>query len=139
MRCSLSPAPGPPPAPQLPLTSLAAHRCVLVSNLSSTSPAPEMHPSSSELQKVLQGDLVMNVYRDGAWGAFRHFPLEQGEPPHPGSSHHSLEGREGKRGAGVGGGPGRKPHLAPGCTWPRGSPASCHPQTGQRSRRSTPS
>ena len=102
------PRPRPPPAPQLPLTSLAAHRCVLVSNLSSTSPAPEMHPSSSELQKVLQGDLVMNVYRDGAWGAFRHFPLEQGEPPQPaphppGSSHHSLEGREGKRGAGVGG------------------------------------
>uniref|UniRef100_A0A8D1BP89 Fatty acid synthase n=1 Tax=Sus scrofa TaxID=9823 RepID=A0A8D1BP89_PIG len=55
-------------------------RCVLVSNLSSTSPAPEMHPSSSELQKVLQGDLVMNVYRDGAWGAFRHFPLEQDRP-----------------------------------------------------------
>ena len=74
------PRPRPPPAPQLPLTSLAAHRCVLVSNLSSTSPAPEMHPSSSELQKVLQGDLVMNVYRDGAWGAFRHFPLEQDRP-----------------------------------------------------------
>lgn len=40
-----------------------------------------MDPSSSELQKVLQGDLVMNVYRDGSWGAFRHFPLERGEPP----------------------------------------------------------
>ncbi|KAB0396042.1 hypothetical protein E2I00_012922, partial [Balaenoptera physalus] len=44
-------------------------RCVLVSNLSSTSPIPEMDPNSLELQKVLQGDLVMNVYRDGAWGA----------------------------------------------------------------------
>ncbi|XP_059765124.1 fatty acid synthase [Balaenoptera ricei] len=55
-------------------------RCVLVSNLSSTSPIPEMDPNSLELQKVLQGDLVMNVYRDGAWGAFRHFPLEKERP-----------------------------------------------------------
>nr|XP_025855761.1 fatty acid synthase [Vulpes vulpes] len=55
-------------------------RCILVSNLSSTSPIPKMDPSSSELQKVLQGDLVMNVYRDGSWGAFRHFPLEHGLP-----------------------------------------------------------
>uniref|UniRef100_A0A452SJH0 Fatty acid synthase n=1 Tax=Ursus americanus TaxID=9643 RepID=A0A452SJH0_URSAM len=55
-------------------------RCILVSNLSSTSPVPKMDPSSSELQKVLQGDLVMNVYRDGSWGAFRHFPLERGLP-----------------------------------------------------------
>ena len=67
--------------PQPPLTCLAAHRCVLVSNLNSTSPIPETDPKSLELQKVLQSDLVMNVYRDGAWGAFRHFPLEQGEPP----------------------------------------------------------
>lgn len=55
-------------------------RCILVSNLSSTSPIPKLDPSSAELQKVLQGDLVMNVYRDGAWGAFRHFPLEHGRP-----------------------------------------------------------
>jgi fatty acid synthase len=39
-----------------------------------------MEPNSAELQKVLADDLVMNIYRDGAWGAFRHFPLEQGEP-----------------------------------------------------------
>lgn len=50
-----------------------------MSNLSSTSPVPKMDPGSTELQKVLQGDLVMNVYRDGAWGAFRHFPLDHGE------------------------------------------------------------
>ncbi|XP_052513198.1 fatty acid synthase [Budorcas taxicolor] len=55
-------------------------RCVLVSNLHSTSPIPEIAPKSLELQKVLQSDLVMNVYRDGAWGAFRHFPLEQDKP-----------------------------------------------------------
>lgn len=52
-----------------------------MSNLSSTSPVPKMDPSSAELQRVLRGDLVMNVYRDGAWGAFRHFPLESSKPP----------------------------------------------------------
>lgn len=55
-------------------------RCVLVSNLSSSSHTPKMDPGSSELQKVLENDLVMNVYRDGAWGAFRHFLLEQDKP-----------------------------------------------------------
>lgn len=53
-------------------------RCILVSNLGSTSPVPQLDPGSAELQEVLRGDLVMNVYRDGAWGAFRHFPLEHG-------------------------------------------------------------
>ncbi|KAM5309029.1 fatty acid synthase [Glossophaga mutica] len=61
-------------------------RCILVSNLSSTSPVPKMDPSSAELQKVLQGDLVMNVCRDGAWGAFRHFPLES-KPPQEQTEH----------------------------------------------------
>ncbi|XP_045425730.1 fatty acid synthase [Lemur catta] len=55
-------------------------RCILLSNLSSTSRVPGVDPGSAELRKVLQGDLVMNVYRDGAWGAFRHFPLEQDKP-----------------------------------------------------------
>ncbi|KAK2504120.1 hypothetical protein MC885_011188 [Smutsia gigantea] len=55
-------------------------RCILVSSLSSTSPIPKMDPGSPELQQVLRGDLVMNVYRDGTWGAFRHFLLERGQP-----------------------------------------------------------
>ncbi|XP_028740769.1 fatty acid synthase [Peromyscus leucopus] len=55
-------------------------RCILLSNLSSTSHVPKLDPGSSELQKVLENDLVMNVYRDGAWGAFRHFLLEQDKP-----------------------------------------------------------
>lgn len=99
LRCPLPPrAP-----PQPPLTCLAAHRCVLVSNHNSTSPIPETDPKSLELQKVLQSDLVMNVYRDGAWGAFRHFPLEQGEPPQdcpapPGSSPTSWVNEERARG-----------------------------------------
>ncbi|ERE67869.1 fatty acid synthase [Cricetulus griseus] len=55
-------------------------RCILLSNLSTSSHTPKMGPGSSELQKVLKNDLVMNVYRDGAWGAFRHFLLEQDKP-----------------------------------------------------------
>lgn len=55
-------------------------RCILASNLSSASPVPRLDPGSAELQEVLRGDLVMNVHRDGAWGAFRHFPLEHGRP-----------------------------------------------------------
>ncbi|XP_036196044.1 fatty acid synthase [Myotis myotis] len=55
-------------------------RCILVSNLSSASPVPQLDPGSAELQEVLRGDLVMNVHRDGAWGAFRHFLLEHGPP-----------------------------------------------------------
>ncbi|XP_028643680.1 fatty acid synthase [Grammomys surdaster] len=55
-------------------------RCILLSNLSNTSQVPKLDPGSSELQKVLENDLVMNVYRDGAWGAFRHFQLGQDKP-----------------------------------------------------------
>ncbi|XP_071066957.1 fatty acid synthase isoform X2 [Dasypus novemcinctus] len=55
-------------------------RCVLVSNLRSTSPVPDVGPGSAELQRVVEGDLVMNVHRDGAWGAFRHFLLGQEWP-----------------------------------------------------------
>uniref|UniRef100_H9H9W4 Fatty acid synthase n=1 Tax=Nomascus leucogenys TaxID=61853 RepID=H9H9W4_NOMLE len=58
-------------------------RCVLLSNLSSTSCVQEVDPGFAELQKVLQGDLVMNVYCDGAWGAFRHFLLEEDKPEEP--------------------------------------------------------
>ncbi|XP_074080916.1 fatty acid synthase [Macrotis lagotis] len=55
-------------------------RCVLVSNLNSSSTVPQTGPSTKEMQELLQGDLVMNVYRDGKWGAFRHFPLTEGKP-----------------------------------------------------------
>ncbi|XP_003464876.2 fatty acid synthase [Cavia porcellus] len=55
-------------------------RCILLSNLSSTSHVPKMDPGSAELQKVLEGDLVMNVYRDGVWGAFRFSFLDQDRP-----------------------------------------------------------
>uniref|UniRef100_A0A4X2LHQ6 Fatty acid synthase n=1 Tax=Vombatus ursinus TaxID=29139 RepID=A0A4X2LHQ6_VOMUR len=55
-------------------------RCVLVSNFNSSSTIPQISPSTKEMQQLLQGDLVMNVYRDGKWGAFRHLPLKEGKP-----------------------------------------------------------
>lgn len=58
-------------------------RCVLVSNLDDSTPVPEVEPGSEGLRRVLRGDLVMNVFRDGVWGAFRHFPLEQERPEEP--------------------------------------------------------
>lgn len=47
-------------------------RCAFVSNLNKASVAPRLQPADKSLQRVLEGDLVMNVFRDGHWGAFRH-------------------------------------------------------------------
>ncbi|XP_054702104.1 fatty acid synthase [Grus americana] len=55
-------------------------RCVFVSNLNPSSAVPPMSLSSLEMQKIVQRDLVMNVYRDGKWGSFRHLPLQQAQP-----------------------------------------------------------
>uniref|UniRef100_A0A8B9FZJ9 Fatty acid synthase n=1 Tax=Amazona collaria TaxID=241587 RepID=A0A8B9FZJ9_9PSIT len=55
-------------------------RCVFVSNLNPSSAVPPTSLSSPEMQKIVQRDLVMNVYRDGKWGSFRHLPLQQAQP-----------------------------------------------------------
>ncbi|NXF89098.1 FAS synthase, partial [Eubucco bourcierii] len=55
-------------------------RCVFVSNLNPSSAGPPLSPSSQEMQEIVQKDLVMNVYRDGEWGSFRHLPLQQAQP-----------------------------------------------------------
>ncbi|NXU74165.1 FAS synthase, partial [Oreotrochilus melanogaster] len=55
-------------------------RCVFISNLNPSSAVPPTSHSSLEMQKIIQGDLVMNVYRDGKWGSFRHLPLQQAQP-----------------------------------------------------------
>lgn len=47
-------------------------RCAFVSNLSESSEAPSLQPAHKSMQSVLEKDLVMNVYRDGHWGIFRH-------------------------------------------------------------------
>uniref|UniRef100_A0A8D0FYE7 Fatty acid synthase n=1 Tax=Strix occidentalis caurina TaxID=311401 RepID=A0A8D0FYE7_STROC len=55
-------------------------RCVFVSNLNPSSSVPPTSLSSLEMQEIVQRDLVMNVYRDGKWGSFRHLPLQQAQP-----------------------------------------------------------
>ncbi|KFP09893.1 Fatty acid synthase [Egretta garzetta] len=55
-------------------------RCVFISNLNPSSAVPPTGLSSLEMQKIVQRDLVMNVYRDGKWGSFRHLPLQQAQP-----------------------------------------------------------
>uniref|UniRef100_A0A8C4V073 Fatty acid synthase n=1 Tax=Falco tinnunculus TaxID=100819 RepID=A0A8C4V073_FALTI len=55
-------------------------RCVFISNLNPSSAVPPISLSSLEMQKMVQRDLVANVYRDGKWGSFRHLMLQQGNP-----------------------------------------------------------
>ncbi|KAM8836140.1 fatty acid synthase [Spinachia spinachia] len=47
-------------------------RCAFVSNLNKCSSPPILQPSHESMHSVLDGDLVMNVFRDGCWGVFRH-------------------------------------------------------------------
>ncbi|KAM9817197.1 fatty acid synthase [Neosynchiropus ocellatus] len=53
-------------------------RCAFVSNLEETSAAPSLQVNDKSMQKVLEQDLVMNVFRDGHWGAFRHQHINTG-------------------------------------------------------------
>uniref|UniRef100_G3NC33 Fatty acid synthase n=1 Tax=Gasterosteus aculeatus TaxID=69293 RepID=G3NC33_GASAC len=52
-------------------------RCAFVSNLNASSSAPTLQPAHESMQSVLDGDLVMNVFRDGRWGVFRHQLIAQ--------------------------------------------------------------
>jgi hypothetical protein len=50
-------------------------RCIFNTRLNDKDPVslPE-----GELRAVYSKDLVMNVFRDGQWGSFRHLPLQPG-------------------------------------------------------------
>ncbi len=50
-------------------------RCIFNTNLSKDSQITQHTSSSSISQSILQKDLVMNVFRDGEWGSFRHIPV----------------------------------------------------------------
>lgn len=52
--------------------------CVFVSNLNESSAAPDLQQDHRSIQAVLQKDLVMNVFRDGRWGSFRHQLITHG-------------------------------------------------------------
>lgn len=49
-----------------------------MSNLNETSEAPNLQLGQKIMQSVMEADLVMNVHRDGQWGAFRHQLLTNG-------------------------------------------------------------
>ncbi|XP_051888628.1 fatty acid synthase [Pristis pectinata] len=52
-------------------------RCVFVTNLISSSSVPSLDPSGRDMKTIVGNDLVMNVYRDGRWGSFRHIFVQQ--------------------------------------------------------------
>lgn len=52
--------------------------CAFVSNLNESSAAPSLQPDHPSMKAVLEGDLVMNVFRDGCWGVFRHQRINLG-------------------------------------------------------------
>ncbi|XP_077406429.1 fatty acid synthase-like [Vanacampus margaritifer] len=47
-------------------------RCAFVSNLNGPAEAEAFQFDELSMQSLLKGDLVMNVFRDGCWGVFRH-------------------------------------------------------------------
>ncbi len=58
---------------------LLSNRCAFVSNLSKDAEVPSLVPTQKKMKALLKKDLVMNVYRDGQWGVFRHQLLTQGK------------------------------------------------------------
>ena len=53
-------------------------RGVLCSNLKS-SKLPEISADSAEFKALARKDLLLNVFRDGCWGSFRHMPIPVGK------------------------------------------------------------
>lgn len=52
--------------------------CMFVSNLNGSSAPPILQPGQKSLDSALKADLVMNVFRDGQWGTFRHQLISHG-------------------------------------------------------------
>ncbi|GFS06965.1 fatty acid synthase-like, partial [Elysia marginata] len=51
-------------------------RCVQVTNLTkSGASVPDLSPGSAEFKHLMEKDLVVNVYRDGVWGTYRHLAI----------------------------------------------------------------
>uniref|UniRef100_A0A673C4U0 Fatty acid synthase n=1 Tax=Sphaeramia orbicularis TaxID=375764 RepID=A0A673C4U0_9TELE len=47
-------------------------RCAFVSNLNEASVTPTLQSNAKSMHPLLEKDLLMNVFRDGRWGVFRH-------------------------------------------------------------------
>jgi len=56
--------------------SVLLSRCLLHSPVTASSEL--LVPTDEQLSAVFQKDLVMNVFRDGVFGSFRHIPLLSG-------------------------------------------------------------
>ncbi|XP_077979410.1 fatty acid synthase-like [Glandiceps talaboti] len=50
-------------------------RCIFNASLEDQTQLPDLSSGSKTLEGVLHQDLLMNVYRDGQWGSFRHVPV----------------------------------------------------------------
>jgi len=55
------------------LAFLSINRCMFHSSVSADDQLPG--PTDEQLSDILQKDMVMNVFRYGAFGSFRHLPL----------------------------------------------------------------
>ncbi|XP_049523853.1 fatty acid synthase-like [Dermacentor silvarum] len=47
-------------------------RCVFDAGSTNTNTVADFNPSNPKYQNVVENDLVMNVYRNGKWGSYRH-------------------------------------------------------------------
>lgn len=57
---------------------------MFVSNLDGSPAEPSLGENHPSQQTLFQGDLVMNVFRDGRWGSFRHQIIPHGTVCHGG-------------------------------------------------------
>ena len=53
------------------------HRCLINSDQSGKLP-DNLLPGNSGFQDLLKTDLVMNIYKDGKFGSYRHFHVKNG-------------------------------------------------------------
>nr|XP_002738672.1 PREDICTED: fatty acid synthase-like [Saccoglossus kowalevskii] len=50
-------------------------RCIFNASLENNSKLMNLKNNDKALEKITLRDLVMNIYRDGSWGSFRHVPI----------------------------------------------------------------
>ncbi|KAH6943517.1 hypothetical protein HPB50_022695 [Hyalomma asiaticum] len=55
-------------------------RCVLDASTDGTNEISDFSPTNPKYADIFQQDLVMNVYRNGQWGSYRHLSLAAGGP-----------------------------------------------------------
>ncbi|KAH7986441.1 hypothetical protein HPB51_026667 [Rhipicephalus microplus] len=56
-------------------------RCILNASVKVSNKVTDFRPSNPEYKEILEKNLVMNVYRDGQWGSYRHIVTQSHGPP----------------------------------------------------------